>query len=75
MKIKMIELFQKAMDMEIKSKGAMRSGQCLMNALASIDSELYDEITNNNLTLQSIDPFYDDRIVEKFLNYLDEVWD
>ena len=75
MKLKMMELFKKAFEIEKKSKGEMRYGQSLMNALAEIDIEAYRDISEKNMTVGSIDPFYTDKHVNKFLNYLDDRWD
>ena len=75
MKNKMMELFQKAIQIEKKSKGELRCGQAMMNALAEIDIEAYRDISEKNLTGGSIDPFYTDKHINKFLNYLDDRWD
>lgn len=46
----------------------LRMGQAYMNALNSIKPELYKEITQ----MESIDPFYKDKNLPAFFEYLTE---
>lgn len=48
---------------EKKQDGHQRDGQALMNALYSVNPDLYQEITGTDA-----DPFYDDNKIEKFWN-------
>lgn len=43
----------------------MRVGQCLMNVLFRIDEDYYNYIAS-----KSFNPFYDDRKVNEFLNFI-----
>lgn len=46
-------------------KKTMRRGQALMNALFTVDKNLYVKIIETEF-----DPFYDDKKIESFFNYL-----
>jgi hypothetical protein len=55
------ELFRKTSDMQLKAKGKLRRGQCLVNALNELNPELAELITAGDT-----DCFYDDHLIPAF---------
>jgi len=55
----------KADESRLQSYPTLRVGQSLMNSLYTIDKELYKDVM-----LDGCDPFYDDRKIEAFWNFL-----
>jgi len=47
----------------------LRHGQCIMNILYRVRSDLYKDITQTDL-----DCFYDDATIQFTLNHLEKVW-
>jgi hypothetical protein len=52
---------------ETYNYSGLRLGQAYMNALANVNADLYNEITGTD-----IDPFYEDKILVDFINFLSE---
>ena len=64
------EYFDQANRFFVKNQKDLRYGQALMNYLREISPNAYHSV----MFADNVDPFYDDKLVPEFLNYLSNNW-